>query len=256
MNFAPLLQRNEHKGQNGVVTVVAGGRYYHGAAYFAAMAALRSGVDLVYLFVPSCIVNRIATPECIVVPYEEEILTPQVLTKLYPYVKKSDACVIGPGLGKEEATFRAVDLVLDNTMLPLVVDAEALPVLPHSDRQNLIATPHYGELQKLGIEDVKSWASQERVMLLKGVRDIITDGHRYVENTTGHPSMTKGGTGDVLAGLTAGFLAQSLDLFNSAYHAAYINGKVGEALAEKQGSFWLTSEMLPEISRQLHLATQ
>ena len=88
--------------------------------------------------------------------------------------------------------------------------------------------------------------------MIKGRIDIILSKDRYLLNHTGNEAMTKGGTGDVLAGLCAGFLAQSKDLVKSASAAAWINGHIGDILAKrKHGPFFLASDMVEEIKRIL-----
>ena len=97
------------------------------------------------------------------------------------------------------------------------------------------------------------YARQRMVILLKGKEDIIVGKDQVKYNNTGNNGMTIGGTGDVLAGLTVGLLAQTRDLLNSAYYAAFLNGKIGDYLLKKKGVGFTASDfipLIPEIKRK------
>ena len=245
--FFPRSAKESHKGQNGRVAVVGGGPYT-GAPMISAMAALRSGADLVYLCVPDEIlaIESSFEPSLIVRSLDE---TP---------VDDIDSILIGPGLG-EMALDRARGL-LDSSLNSgkrIVCDATMLKALPKL-KEDCIITPHLGEFSILGgkersEEEVRRIAREmDCTVILKGSIDLISDGARLKKNLSGHPTMTRGGTGDALAGLCAGLLSRSGDAFECACMSAYINGECGELAFREMSYGYTTTEMvdrIPEVLR-------
>src|SRR3989338_7772418 len=162
------------------------------------------------------------------------------------------------------------------TKKPLVVDADGIKAISIDDVDNSILTPHMGELsmllknskvsnsiikdindKKLSIEKkaniIKKSLNKKiknNIILLKGPVDAVISKNKIIYNKTGNAGMTKAGTGDVLAGLCVGFLAQTNDLWQSAVNAAYFNGLVGDILLKKKKGFtYLASDMVNEIKR-------
>ena len=121
---------------------------------------------------------------------------------------------------------------------PVVIDADALHAtfLDKMKSQRVICTPHRKEYE-IVMKNVKGKIPEHVVILKKGSVDSIVVGDKVFENRTGVPEMAVAGTGDVLAGLAAGFLAQHLTPLHSAINAAYVNGKAGERARKKQGNF-------------------
>jgi len=262
------------KGDNGIVLVIGGSKIYHGAPSFTALAASRSGVDLVYVLVPDSIATAIrsSNPQLIVIPYKEEKLNAKVIEENVNLIKKCDVIAIGPGLG--EGVEEGVEEVFKYATLFnkfLVIDADALKTEIAKSSWNekrAIYTPHAGEFKILTGKDLPSYdLIEERiklvkeeskrlnvVMLLKGHIDIITDGEKVKLNKTGTQAMTVGGTGDILTGLCAGILSRSKKLFESAVSAAYINGKAGEYATKKFGNQITAVDLLqyiPKIIKKL-----
>ena len=242
------------KGDFGRILVIGGSRDYSGAPALSALAALRTGADLVTIAAPSSVADVIKafSPALIVKKLSKENLHIDDVDILLKLSMKSDAIVIGPGLGMSEETQEAVVeyfSLIENK--PLVVDADALKILSkHLElirEATAILTPHAGEFKILfGMEVplnlkekvslVKKIASENKiVILLKGHEDIVSDGERVKVNYTGNPGMTVGGTGDVLSGIAATFLAWSNDAFHSASAAAFINGLAGDLAVKKLG---------------------
>jgi NAD(P)H-hydrate epimerase len=249
-----LVKRREkdaHKGAGGKVLVIGGGPY-QGAPYLAGLGALRAGADLV----------RIASPVFEPIPdliYERlggEVIGMEHLDRLLELAGDSDVVVIGNGLGGE--SHDVVCRVAEHCK-KAVFDADALR-RPVPSAEESIYTPHAGEFTRMtGIRPdaglasrarVVKEAAQEGTILLKGPVDIISDGRRVRFNRTGSPSMTVGGTGDVLAGVAAAIFCH-LPAFESACIAAYVTGKAGEDVAAEQGGGLLASDLPDRIPFEL-----
>ena len=261
----PRRHREAHKGDFGRVLVVGGSESYHGAPVLSALAALRSGADLVYLLVPEANfdVTRAFSPDLIVRKYPGGHLSPEALPEARELLEKTDCMLIGPGLGLEEDTVLAVAELLRCSPVPCVVDADALKALCGKlpvGGVELVLTPHAGEFQLLAgespgrtLEDraeaAKRWSRHlGGVLLLKGSVDVIASPEGEARfNETGNPGMTAGGTGDVLAGVVAGFVAQGIEPFHAACCAAFVNGYAGDMLLEEKGYFFTALELAETI---------
>lgn len=261
------------KGDNGIVLVIGGSWLYHGAPYLTSMAALRSGIDLVFLVTPEPVANAIRglSPNIIVLPIEGKELNINAFSSIERFIIKSDVIAIGPGLGRgdviNEAVVKIVDFAIKNNK-SIVMDADALKTdapqrVPKGAK--VVLTPHAGEFKIMtGIEPppyskgnlrerAKTVMEVARklnsVILLKGHYDFISDGYRLKINRSGSPAMTTGGTGDVLTGLIAGFIARGVSPFRAAVAAAYINGLAGERVTELIGYHMTASDLLEEIPK-------
>ena len=249
----PKFERNKHKGQNGKVAVIGGGQY-SGAPALSALGAYRSGVDLVHVFVPESSYEQVSTfaPELIVHKLFGDTITTENIGTLFE--DEFDSIVIGPGMGKDEASLEAVQLIIEKCD-NLVIDADAISIHDFHGK-NIILTPHKGELLRLGIQaqrnDLKLFAKMNNLTLLfKGEIDLITDGHFFKKNMTGHPRMAVGGSGDVLAGVCGAFMAKGLTSFESARLAAYSLGKAGEKCNEEIGAGFLPTDLALSLSKIL-----
>lgn len=230
-----------HKGEHGEIGVVGGGPYT-GAPALSASAALEAGADLVRVFVPEEVADVVAgySPNLIVEGAPGEVLHPCAAELIRERMEGLDTCVVGPGLGSEEETREAVELLLDSDT-PLVVDADG--ILPDMDvPEGSIVTPHAGEFRRLaGEEASRDLVEQEAermgtTMLLKGHVDVISNGERTKLCDAGNPGMAIGGTGDILSGIAAALLAEA-DAFKAAAAAAFVNGWAGDAAREASGDF-------------------
>lgn len=264
--------KTSHKGQNGKLTIIGGSHLFHGASLWALKVASRI-VDMVfYSSVP-----------------ENNELTQKLKSELYDfiavprdrieeYIEESDAVLIGPGLPREEGRkddeestkelterllkkFPTKKWILDAGSLTQMEPGWLLPL-----NGNVIITPHPKEFQELfnlkltsEIEKVVHEKSKEYscVILLKGPTDIVCSPFDYAQGETrcvrvsgGNPGMTKGGTGDVLAGLVAA-LACKNDLFLAAAAASFINKKAGDELYKKVGPYFNASDLADEIPRTM-----
>jgi len=263
----PPRRAFSHKGENGRVMVVGGSFLYHGAPLLSSLAAMRSGVDLVYLAVPRplSVPIRAYTPDLIVLPLPDMKITKGVGNKIARLVEEGkvaiDSALIGPGLVgiRKEIGILAYKLV--NMGVKVVLDAGSLhpEVIDYVKGTKTVITPHGGEFYRIfnvkvgdDIEDrvekvEKAAAEYGLTILLKGRYDVISDGERTYVNTTGNPGMTVGGTGDVLAGLVAGLLARGMDPLEAAFSAAYINGLCGDRAYEKYGLHFTATDVINEI---------
>ena len=237
-----------HKGMFGKLGIIAGSYYYSGSPIFVGMAALRAGCDLVRIFAPECIASVIRSyaPDLIVFPYKKDFLDLEILDFIFENSKDLDAFVIGNGLTRNEKVLMAVKEFIKRVKVPCVIDADAIYAVKGMKlNQNFIITPHSYEFFVLSgyevsnnlkerIEKVKEVAKRYNcTIVLKGHVDVISDGKRVAINKTGSEYMTKGGFGDILAGICGAFLARKIDTFAAAKAATYINGKLGELVAKK-----------------------
>ena len=258
------LRRKNIKGQNGKVLVIGGSKDYVGAPGLSAMAALGCGVDIVTICAPEKVAWTLNSysPDMITKKFLGEELSLTHTKEIIALSNSFDVILLGPGLGiKKEFVMK----LLRDIKKPFVIDADALKVISIEVVANTILTPHKKEFEILynntllrepfdefeqneNIKKIQQKLS-DNVLLLKGHNDVIFSKHRKHTNKTGHNSMTKGGTGDILSGICAGFLAQSGKLFESAKHAAYINGKLGEYMFKQRGYGYTAYDMVKELWR-------
>ncbi len=257
-----------HKGTFGKVLLLCGSRGYTGAAYLAAMGALRSGAGLVFLGVPESIyaIEAVKLNEPVVFPLPEEDgkLSAAAIPEILDRASKLDAVLIGPGLGQSDSVLSVVKAVLENAPCPVVLDADGINVLSgHRDilrgRKGItVVTPHDGEFGRLGGELGKnrmvSAAALARdlgcIVLLKGHRTCITDGMTGYHNGTGNPGMAVGGSGDVLAGMITALIGQEIDPLEAAACGAWLHGAAGDLCAGELGQYgMLPTDMLKTLPR-------
>lgn len=257
-----------HKGNFGKLLLLCGSRGYTGAAFFAAMGALRSGAGLVFLGVPESIygIEAVKLNEPVIFPLPDAggrlsaDAVPEILTRL----PQMDAVLVGPGLGQSEGTLAVVRAVLENAQCPVVVDADGINVLSaHRDllrgrKLPTILTPHDGEFARLGGvigEDRMSAAAALAeelgcTVLLKGHETCITDGTDGYLNPTGNPGMAVGGSGDVLAGVITALLGAGLPPLEAAACGAWLHGAAGDRCAAELGQYgMLPTDMLSALPR-------
>ena len=274
----PKRGKGSHKGDNGLVLVVGGSKDYVGALTLAGLAALRSGADLVKVVAPEKVAWAINaySPDLITVKLKTTYFNLSHFNIIKESMEKFDVLLIGNGVGLKKDTINFCKKTIKNIKKLKVIDADAIKSISMRDAENSIITPHSKELEHFLINSkiIKSiikninnekniqkksqlikkttqkFLNKNNIILLKGKIDIIISKDKIFYNKTGNAGMTKGGTGDVLAGLCAGFLAQSKDLMQSAINAAYFNGLIGDILLKKKKGFtYLASDMVEEIKR-------
>lgn len=270
LNLLPDRDAWGHKGDFGKILLLCGSRGFTGAAYFAAMGALRCGAGLVYLGVPESIyaieAGKLNEPVVFPLPEKDGKLSQAALEDVLPRLMQMDAVVLGCGLGRSEETTAVIQAVLQQAPCPVVLDADGINGLAgHMDvvRRRAwptILTPHDGEFLRmggqLGPDRMASAAETARdlgcIVLLKGHRTCITDGIRGYRNLTGNPGMAVGGSGDVLAGMIGGLLGQKLPPLEAAACAAWLHGAAGDLCAQELGQYaMLPSDMLQALPRLL-----
>jgi NAD(P)H-hydrate epimerase len=251
---------DSHKGDNGRVLIIGGSEEYHGAPILSALGALNSGADLVHLAVPECNldITKSYAPDFIVKKIPGRYLGSK--GPWYPE-GKYDSIVIGPGLGSREETREAIIRIIKKIKAPFVLDADAISALAYAKlKVPGVITPHSKEFQVLAGKKLSKNNEKKKnilleesskigsVILLKGPVDIVVapDG-RWKLNETGNEGMTGGGTGDVLAGVTGGLMAQGLDPFIAACCATFINGSAGDELLSWKGYCFTASDLAYEI---------
>lgn len=240
-----LPLQGSHKGQNGKLLVIGGSHLFHAASLWALTVASRI-VDLVhYCSVPE--------NNAIVIAEKKEFRNGIVIPRgeLDPYIKEDDCILIGPGMTRDAETE-----TITNTLFAKypdkqwVIDAGSLQMMDCAKiPAHAILTPHHGEFaHAFGNQDVADVAKKYRcIVLLKGEKDIActADGQcRIIEG--GNPGMTKGGTGDVLAGLIAALACKS-DPFLATIAGSFINKKAGDALYKKAGPFFNATDLANQI---------
>lgn len=266
----PDRKENAHKGNFGRVLLLCGSRGFTGAAYLAAMGALRTGAGLVYLGVPESIyqIEAIKLNEAIVFPLpdREGMLCPEAIPLLAERLPQMDAVVLGCGLGQSQGVEGVVRWVLEQARCPVVLDADGINLIGrHRDVLRgragaTILTPHQGEFVRLGFpigEDRMASARQAArelgcVMVLKGHGTCVTDGQREYINPTGNPGMAVGGSGDVLAGIIGSLLGQGLAPLEAAACGCWVHGAAGDQCARDLGQYgMLPTDMLNALPRLL-----
>jgi ADP-dependent NAD(P)H-hydrate dehydratase len=273
------------KGDNGIVLVIGGSGIYHGAPLLSTLAALRSGVDLVYTAVPksNVVPLRSFSPNVIALPFPNDrfsIVSAKQLLKILP--KKPDVVALGMGMAIEKpASLVYMVKELKNMGTKLLLDASALipEILDSISGTDTIVTPHFGEYKRLfqkeenyGDErmDTTTTTIQEQTsnaynlakkygitIILKGYNNIICNGSHpekheeeekpfaVIKRTT--PAMTVGGCGDVLSGVVAGLLTKMQDAFSASIAGVYLCGIAGSLAYKRVGLHMVATDLIEEL---------
>ena len=262
--LVPRHAPDVHKNGRGRLLIVAGSSTYSGAAVLAARAAVRCGTGYVTLAVPSSIVP-IAQGYLLTVPVvglpcgRTGAFSSAALKILLRLALEFDAVVLGPGITLADGAVVTARGLIERLSVPLVVDADGLNALVDAgqllDSRSgpTVLTPHPGELARLlsvtseqiqadRLHFAAQLAGPDRAVVLKGAGTITSnDAHRVI-NTSGTPALATAGTGDVLAGIVGGLLAQGLSPLDAGALGAYVHGKAGEAAAEHLTPICVTAE--------------
>jgi hydroxyethylthiazole kinase-like uncharacterized protein yjeF len=268
-------KKNSHKGQNGKVLVIGGSKEYSGAIYLASMAiaSLRLGTDLVTIVCPEKVAWSINSlcPDLITIKLKGNYINIKHIKKIQEYIKSNDVILIGPGISKNKISQKIIEEIIKSGK-PKVIDADALNFINLNNIKNSVLTPHQNEFkillknsklnefiepnkiynQKINNKNIKILQKvlKNNVILLKGKEDKIISKNKIRINKTGNEGMTVGGTGDVLAGLVAGYISQGNDLFTSAYKATKLNGIIGNKLKKGLGYGFIASDFLKLIAKE------
>lgn len=277
--------KDSHKGMNGRLLVIGGSKLFHASIFWTADVASRI-VDLVHFSSPAMENNDLIKKKAkekfwdgIVVPWE----------KIEDYIKEDDCVVIGPGMPRKEGleegeteTKNIVNMLLSKFAdKKWVIDGGALQEMdPRLLNDKCIITPHFGELKRMvrnsgdkvlvsnstilnnfeyksdQIAKLVSYVGEVSnrfgsvTILLKGEKDVICRGGNCERVEGGNEGMTKGGTGDVLAGLVAALYCKN-DAFLSAKTASIVNKEAGDRLYERVGPFFNASDLVNEVPKFL-----
>ena len=262
----------------GLLLVIGGSEFYSGSPALSALAAFKSGVDMVRIIAPKRAADIIASfkPDLAAYPLEGKWLERKHLATLIGMTESAKtvargntAVVIGGGMGRSEEVQETILEYLSQVSVPAVIDADAIHALGKKPEiisgKNFLVTPHTYEFFVLTGKEIYQLPEQEKIkmvkaeaarlgttILLKGKVDIISDGKEVALNKTGSPYLTKGGTGDTLAGICGALMARGIDPFTAAQAAAYINGKAGEIVAQRVKEGLLATELVEAIPEVLH----
>ncbi len=266
-NSLPKRKPDGYKGTFGSVAVVAGGEGYSGAACLASLGALHSGAGLVRLCFPENINTAVEKKltEVIKVPLpatEQGSLAISGYNKIKEIASKSNIMAIGPGVTTNQETKKLIRKVISSTNLPMVIDADGLNNITVSDllkiqkqrRLKIVLTPHPGEFERLfgvptqsinnnRIEIVRELTKKlSLIIVLKGAPTVIGDpmGNVYI-NSTGNSGLAKGGSGDVLTGMIAGFIAQGASPADAACLGVYLHGYAADIAVKTKTEYSLVA---------------
>lgn len=265
----PERYSDSNKGTYGRALIIAGSFGMSGAAALSAKACYRSGCGLVRIL--TCESNRVIlqqnVPEAVISCYGDDIN--EYEDDIIAMLDWADSVVIGPGIGKEQRAEKLLDIVISHVTSPIVLDADALNIMakrgtdPRELLENAIITPHLKEMSGLcGIEIngilkdmpgfAKSYAEEQLVLVLKNSRTVVSDGDRLYINASGNDGMATAGSGDVLTGIIAAFLAQGLECFTAATLGVYVHGLAGDCAAEKYGHYaMMASDIIDSLGEIL-----
>jgi hydroxyethylthiazole kinase-like uncharacterized protein yjeF len=243
-SLSGLRPAGADKRSQGHVVIVGGSEGLPGAILMMALSALKSGVGLVTAFVPHRLAAAYAArvPEVMWAGLPETAgggLSPAGLPKILKALAKAGALAIGPGLGKDPKTLSLAREVVKASKVPMVIDADALqPAIVRAGKAPRILTPHAGEFARISKgDDLRALCTAlPAVIILKGPVTRISDGGAVYHSFFGGPVLSRGGSGDLLAGLAGGLLAQEpADRLGAACRAAVWHGMAADQLARSEG---------------------
>lgn len=261
-------QKDTHKGDFGYVLIVGGNKCFSGAPALAGLGALKAGSDLATIFAPKRAADIAAgfSPSLITCPLSGDYLQPEHRETILKYSSKYDVLLLGNGAGEKEKTQKLFKQIIKETELPLVLDADALKAAKGLEEElkdrEVILTPHKKEFEELAGKDltekeevatlVKEEAQKlNSTILLKAPKDIISNGEKVAKNNTGNPYMSTGGTGDVLAGITASLLGRGLGAYKAAKGSAYISGRAGEIASSMHKESLMAEDLVRMVEKAI-----
>lgn len=264
----PKRKKNSHKGSYGKVLMIAGSKGMSGAAYLSAKAAYAVGAGLVQIYTheENRVILQQLLPEAIITTYDT--FDSEQLEKL---IQWADLIGIGCGLGKSDTAERVIQYTLKRALVPCVVDADGINILSkhmewiEETNALIVLTPHMKEMSRMLQCSVKELIEQrmeklhafvERykvVCVLKDARTLVAKEHQNTYlNLSGNAAMAKAGSGDVLAGVIVGILAQQCEPYTSACLGVFLHGLAGDMARDKKGAYSvLASDLVAEISSVL-----
>lgn len=264
----PKRKKNSHKGSYGKVLMIAGSKGMSGAAYLSAKAAYAVGAGLVQIYTheENRVILQQLLPEAIITTYDT--FDSEQLEKL---IQWADLIGIGCGLGKSDTAERVMQYTLKRALVPCVVDADGINILSkhmewiEETNALIVLTPHMKEMSRMlqcsvrelieqRMEKLHAFVERYKVVcVLKDARTLVAKEHRNTYlNLSGNAAMAKAGSGDVLAGVIVGILAQQCEPYTSACLGVFIHGLAGDMARDKKGAYSvLASDLVAEISSVL-----
>ena len=263
-SLIPSRKAEYNKGNCGKVAVISGSTGMAGSGCLTAKACLRTGSGLVYMAVPSNLLNIYQTvvPEAVAVSLADsrDTISDKNLDEITELIKKCDAAAIGPGLSSSKSIYNIIRGLAETSDLPIILDADALNVIAGNTdifgafKNQVVITPHPGEMARLTgldipyiqsnrIEVAKKYAALWGItVVLKGARTVVADknGHVYI-NSTGNPGMATAGSGDSLTGIIASLTGQGAEAVFAAVAGVYLHGLAGDIAALTKGEYGLTA---------------
>ena len=248
----PIRQQESNKGTFGKVINFAGSKNYIGAAYLSTLSILKIGAGYAALASEKNILNTVANllPEAVFVDTKDGVQT----------LNNYTVCLIGCGLGQHKNSIKLFYNVIQNVKSPIVIDADGLNILSKTELQlpqNTIITPHPMEASRLlgfslgdilddPISTAKALVSKYNcVVALKTHRTVIAAKDNIFINQFGNSALAKAGSGDVLAGIISGLLAQKMSPFDAAKLGVYLHSRAGEIASEELTEYSVLASDIP-----------
>jgi NAD(P)H-hydrate epimerase len=257
----------------GLLLVIGGSEFYSGSPALSALAAFKSGVDMVRIIAPKRAADIIASfsPNLAAYPLEGNYLEKKHLATLLSMTESAKAVargktavVIGGGTGRTDEVLETILEYLSQIDIPAVIDTDAIHALAKKPeilaQKPFLVTPHSYEFFVLTKKEIYQLTEEQKIkvvqqmakelqttILLKGKIDIISDGKEVALNKTGNPYLTTGGCGDTLAGICGALMARGISPFEAAQAGAFLNGLAGEKAAKKLGESLMPTDLINEI---------
>ena len=249
----PVRQQDSNKGTFGKVLNFSGSKNYIGAAFLSTYSALKVGAGFVALASENKITDSVSKllPEAVYLETKEGINN----------INKYTVCLIGCGLGQSKKAKDLLKKVIKEVKFPLVIDADGLNILANTKlslNENTIITPHPREASRLLSISVNEILSDTEaaakklsqkyncIAVLKTHRTVICEGENIFINQHGNSALAKAGSGDVLAGIVAGLLAQGMKPFEAAKLGVYLHSRSGELASEDLTEYSVLASDIPK----------
>lgn len=262
------VSRYDHKGLRGHTLIVGGSYGKTGAVVLAARAALTSGCGLVTAYLPECGYSIIqsSVPEVMALTSGEKHLE-EIFIEFEP-----SAIAVGMGMGVTDVTLQAFHTFLLGNTLPLVADADALNMLAENKEwlsllpENSIITPHPKELERLigkwdndfdKLDKIRAFSAEYKfIIVAKDARTMVVQNTKVYINSTGNAALATGGSGDVLAGIIAGLLAQGYSALNAAVFGVYLHGLTSDIGITEKGAQAFTASCILDYLGKAYLKVE
>ncbi len=244
------MEKDSHKGQNGKVLLIGGSELFH--------AASRWSLDVVSAMVDMVFYSSVPENNELIREAKKEFWNGVVVPRgrVEEYIHEANVILIGPGMTRDEETKTITDRLLSTyPEKKWVIDAGALQMMnPRLLNERCVITPHQGELEMV-IAKLEGKEKELRAtgvtILRKGEVDQVIRQEKSEKISGGNPGMTKGGTGDALAGLVAGLYCFTDDPFAAAVVGSFVNKTAGDRLYKEVGPFFTTTKLVEEIPKVL-----